>query len=840
MVTRMNLQMPSVLPIVFSLLLPLTAKAATNASKYKVDGVPTLTVSEFLGRAKLAWPETSTSATESDSIVHKGERASGLIVQTTGTMRARVVRQTLSYVRLHESVFQLALVSAQICKPGQVIRNGEWQTVEICEDSFAPVAKEFMELTLLADGPIDLANLSTRWGKSVQPNSDPIHSQQRGPTVITRADMQAIMAQRNFTWQVSTGEWRGYDGKSNAVPLILFTVTGRTARGRALTQTFGYAQEQGGPLKLKTIQGSSCAYNDRIQKNLCEEAWVPSGDAPFPNVLIDSIDRTVSADFNPLKPTTGDISVNEGTVRPKSACGLLQTHFAMALRMHFEKGSLKTLDLQEYKNASQRLARAIDPEGLFLKHRLQPVLNEEGWKTLLAQLGLGSQGDCQVIQKWVSAYHADLLVKSASLQRLLRGEAATDDWQKAIQARIESVAQGLRPIYKSTAAQDIARGRMKEYFQQALRRTMSFEESMLRAMTRLDAYSDLLDAPPASVAESSSAEKLFGISIDYGNKHRYLSDVHPRVAREYGLTPGLRVLLIRQKNADELSPAAFDRELLQSDKPLELVLQGERGSLRVVLASQPLSVAEAMFKIVGHPTDSATATSLEIQIRTFVPGLADLMASQLKAKLATHRQVQSFVLNLENNPGGNVDEAYKVASVFVRDTTVGYHRLGPRSLLGANEIRSDSDYFVDDKRPLFILVNGGTRSSSEILAAALQDLGRGVVVGRPTFGKFVGQSFVPAQLSDGRPMLLMVTSTEYFSPTGLSRNGKALQPDFLIPGVSQPQFRDGNRLGSNYLPPSHVNLRQYDHRSRFDKSDLLRSDLRWIAARTQKSSIETN
>jgi carboxyl-terminal processing protease len=77
------------------------------------------------------------------------------------------------------------------------------------------------------------------------------------------------------------------------------------------------------------------------------------------------------------------------------------------------------------------------------------------------------------------------------------------------------------------------------------------------------------------------------------------------------------------------------------------------------------------------------------------------------------------------------------------------------------------------KLPLVVLVNGRSASSSEIVAACMQDLKRGLLIGRPTFGKGVGQSIT--SLIDGSGV--KVTTTRFYSPTGRSVDGKGLKPD---------------------------------------------------------------
>jgi len=130
-----------------------------------------------------------------------------------------------------------------------------------------------------------------------------------------------------------------------------------------------------------------------------------------------------------------------------------------------------------------------------------------------------------------------------------------------------------------------------------------------------------------------------------------------------------------------------------------------------------------------------------------------------------------LILDLRDNGGGLLDAAIGVASQFVDGKAVSEKRRdgGPRDFTAeANGAARDV--------PLVVLVNGGTASASEIVAGAVQDKGRGVLVGVNTYGKGSVQNVIP--LSDGSS--LHVTVAEWLTPDGRQIAGKGLQPDVSI------------------------------------------------------------
>jgi carboxyl-terminal processing protease len=134
---------------------------------------------------------------------------------------------------------------------------------------------------------------------------------------------------------------------------------------------------------------------------------------------------------------------------------------------------------------------------------------------------------------------------------------------------------------------------------------------------------------------------------------------------------------------------------------------------------------------------------------------------------------QGLILDLRSNPGGLLSEAVAVSSLFLDEGTVVIERL-----------KDEEDKLFDAKHglhletdlPLVVLINGGSASASEIVAGALQDHDRGVLIGEPTFGK--GSVQLPHTLSDGSE--LRVTIAEWLTPSERQIHGEGVTPDIEI------------------------------------------------------------
>jgi carboxyl-terminal processing protease len=143
------------------------------------------------------------------------------------------------------------------------------------------------------------------------------------------------------------------------------------------------------------------------------------------------------------------------------------------------------------------------------------------------------------------------------------------------------------------------------------------------------------------------------------------------------------------------------------------------------------------------------------------------------------------VLDLRDNPGGLLDEAVAVASVFLDGgPVVSYERRGKRP--------QTLEAFAggDVSTPLVVLVNPSTASAAEVVAAALQDRNRAVVVGTRTYGK--GSVQEPSTLSDGSALELTVG--RYLTPAGRSLDGVGVEPDVLVPPGERPEVAESRAI----------------------------------------------
>lgn len=210
--------------------------------------------------------------------------------------------------------------------------------------------------------------------------------------------------------------------------------------------------------------------------------------------------------------------------------------------------------------------------------------------------------------------------------------------------------------------------------------------------------------------------------------------------------------------------------LLRGDDRTRVRLAVRRGS-----ATRSLMLTRTTFTTPDVTVERLQGDIIRVTVTAFTRGVGRDVA----AALDSHEgPVGGVVLDLRDNPGGLLDEAVAVASAFLDGgPVVSYERRGR----DAQTLEAFAG--GDTTTPLVVLVNPATASAAEVVAAALQDRNRAVVVGTRTYGK--GSVQEPSRLSDGSALELTVG--RYVTPAGRSLEGVGVEPDVVVPPGEAPE-----------------------------------------------------
>jgi carboxyl-terminal processing protease len=225
---------------------------------------------------------------------------------------------------------------------------------------------------------------------------------------------------------------------------------------------------------------------------------------------------------------------------------------------------------------------------------------------------------------------------------------------------------------------------------------------------------------------------------------------------------------------------------------LTIIRKGEKKPLEFELTRDVISI------------QSVKSRSLEpgfgyIRISSFQSGTAGDLRKALDQLEADNPGMQGLILDLRNDPGGLLDQAVEVSDQFLDSGLIVYTggRLESQKMRFEAHKKSKQYTF-----PMVVLVNSGSASASEIVAGALQDHKRAIVMGEQTFGKGSVQTVIP--LNDGSALRL--TTSLYYTPSGRSIQAQGITPDIVVKketgkvGAEEISAPDESRLREKDLP----------------------------------------
>ena len=290
-------------------------------------------------------------------------------------------------------------------------------------------------------------------------------------------------------------------------------------------------------------------------------------------------------------------------------------------------------------------------------------------------------------------------------------------------------------------------------------------------LASLDAHSQFMDPETYEELKVDTQGEFGGLGIEITIKDGLLTVITPiqdTPAWKAGVKANDRIVKINDLLTREMS--LTDAVKKMRGKP------GEAVNLTILRDTEKKLLVFRIAREIIKITDIKYARILE-------DGIGYIRLSEFREKtflelnsalgILSKQGMKALILDLRNNPGGLLDAAVKVTGKF----------LGPNKLIAYTKGRNkdqDMEFFSEAKNtnlglPLAILINEGSASGSEIVAGALQDYKRAIIIGKKSFGKGSVQTVIP--LSDGSALRL--TTSHYFTPSGKIIQGKGVTPDIL-------------------------------------------------------------
>ncbi len=328
---------------------------------------------------------------------------------------------------------------------------------------------------------------------------------------------------------------------------------------------------------------------------------------------------------------------------------------------------------------------------------------------------------------------------------------------------------------------------IKEYYVQPVSDEMLFENAVRGMLSGLDPHSSYFDAEEFADLKANTSGQFGGLGVEVLPEDGYIRVISPlddSPAQRAGVQAGDLIVRINDTPIKGLTTReAIER--MRGEKgskvKLTIVRQSEAAPLILEVTRETIHVQS----IRGRMLDKRHAY---IRIAQFQTNSGDDLIKTLQTLRKNNGDVlDGIILDLRNNLGGVVESAVQVADTFLdRDKLKQYDGLivYAKGRLPDTQLKEKA-HGTDILKgaPIVILINAGTASASEIVAGALQDYRRAVIVGTQSFGKGSMQTVFP--LKDDRGLKL--TTQLYYTPSGRSIQATGITPDIIVQNLQIPE-----------------------------------------------------
>jgi carboxyl-terminal processing protease len=342
----------------------------------------------------------------------------------------------------------------------------------------------------------------------------------------------------------------------------------------------------------------------------------------------------------------------------------------------------------------------------------------------------------------------------------------------------ESTYQGLK-IFS-----DVIELVEKNYVDEVEPKTL-IENAIQGMVSSLDPHSSLLTPEAYKELQIDTHGEFTGIGIHVTMRDNLVTVISPidgTPAYEAGIKAGDKIVKVDGTPTEDLRDAV---KRMRGPKGTEV-------KITVIRENEPKPLDFTLIRDV-IPIHSVKSALLQpgygyVWVTHFRENTYDDLVASLNKLESNNKPLKGLVLDLRDNPGGVLDQAIRISDLFLDDgiimTSKGRHKRHNRTY-SANGSGKSRNY------PIVVLINGGSASASEIVAGALQDQKRALIIGTTSFGKGSVQAI--ENLRDG--YALKYTIARYYTPSGRSIQAKGVEPDIVVThSIMQDEPEDPNSL----------------------------------------------
>lgn len=320
-------------------------------------------------------------------------------------------------------------------------------------------------------------------------------------------------------------------------------------------------------------------------------------------------------------------------------------------------------------------------------------------------------------------------------------------------------------------------------------------------LTSLDPHSSYLSPDDAAQMRVQTRGEFGGLGIEVTQEEGFVKVVSPidgTPADEAGVEAGDFITHVNGESVLGLSldeAVTLMRGPVGSEIVITLVREGEAEPFDVSIIRDTIKLTAVRSRIQGD--------TVVLRVTTFNDQTYSNLESGLKERIEEAGgmdKINGIVLDLRNNPGGLLTQAIRVSDAFLEKGEIVSTR--GREIQDGERFNATPGDLADGK-PIVVLINGGSASASEIVAGALQDHRRAIVVGTKSFGKGSVQTVMPLR-SDGA---MRLTTARYYTPSGRSIQALGVSPDIVVQQPRRSPNEEEEEEATNRPSRSEADLR---------------------------------
>lgn len=312
-------------------------------------------------------------------------------------------------------------------------------------------------------------------------------------------------------------------------------------------------------------------------------------------------------------------------------------------------------------------------------------------------------------------------------------------------------------------------------------------ENAVRGMLEgLDPHSTYLDGEAFKDLQEGTSGEFGGLGIEVGQEDGFIKVISPiddTPAQRAGVQAGDLIIKLDDKPVKGMSldeSVKMMRGKVGTDLKLTILRETEEKPLTITITRDKITVKSVRSEMLEPGFGY-------IRISNFQNHTTDDTKKNLTDLIKkADNDLQGLIIDLRNNPGGLLTAAVGISDLFLDNGLIVY----TEGRVKDSELKFNAK--PDDElngAPIMVLVNGGSASASEIVAGALQDHNRAVIIGEPTFGKGSVQTVLPMNNESA----LKLTTARYFTPSGRSIQASGIEPDIILDAVQVSKLENTGR-----------------------------------------------